>query len=140
MKKFNHFFLLLIISALIIFVWYKTLNQTLWGDGFYFFNPLFRFGHLLLPVNPWTYNIAARIIYEIFIPIFKDQMAPYFLLQIVFLIIMTLLIYAIAYALTENKLISFITSIIFSTNSGAIYEMMAEGNFNRFVDRVPNLI
>ncbi len=82
----------------------------------------------------------ARFIYEFLIPIFRDNMHGYLMFQIVFLIFLTISIYFLVLRLTKSKLISFTTCVIFSTNSGAIYEMMAEGNFNRFLDRVPNLI
>src|SRR5258708_2364529 len=64
----------------------------------------------------------------------------YLLMQLIFFSVMVMLVYLIATELTKNSTIGIVTSIIFLSNYGAVYEMLAEGNVNRFLDRVPNLL
>src|SRR3989344_220585 len=131
----------ILLIGLVFVVWARTLGQTLWADGFYFFDS----GHLgLLENNKWlhsnAYNIGSRVIHEMLIPVFKDNMSLYLLFQIIFLAILTILIYYFVLKITSDKLISFSTGVIFSSNYGTVFEMMAEGQLNRFIDRVPNFL
>ncbi len=137
----NIFLQLSVITATIFLIWHKTLNQGLWGDGFYWFNPLHR-GYNIFPIdlNRTVYNPLSRKIFDLIIPIFREKMVYYQLLQIIFLIILTITIYFVTLKLTKKTIIAFSTCLIFVSNSGGLYEMMAEGNLNRFLDRVPNLI
>src|SRR5258708_1244940 len=127
-----------LIIGLVFAIWGKNLNQGIWGDGFYFFNPIFKdtSAHL----NIWTYNSMARLIWNVIIPVFRDNQMLYLLMQLIFFSVMVMLVYLIATELTKNSTIGIVTSIIFLSNYGAVYEMLAEGNVNRFLDRVPNLL
>ncbi len=127
-----------LIIGLVFAIWGKTLNLGIWGDGFYFFNPIFKdtSAHL----NIWTYNSMARLIWNLIIPVFRDNQMLYLLMQLIFFSVMVILVYLIATELTKNSTIGIVTSVIFLSNYGAVYEMLAEGNVNRFLDRVPNLL
>lgn len=124
----------LLLIGLVFVVWWKTLNQTLWGDGFYYFDFWY------IGTNTNAYNFGSIMIHKIIAPIFRDNMNYYFLLQIILLACLTILIYYLALKLTSDKLIAFSTGVIFSSNYGSVFEMMAEGQLNRFLDRVPNFL
>lgn len=141
-KIFTKIFLhLSLIISLSVFIWHKTLNQTLWGDGYYWFNSTDR-GSVLFSAD-WKrtpYNILMRLIFDAIIPLFRDNLVYYQLIQIILLILLSISLYFAVYKLTNKKLIAFISNMIFISNYGGIYEMIAEGNLNRFLERVPNLI
>lgn len=129
------------ITGLIVIIWYKTINQGLWGDGFYWFNPNIPDVHILpINLNFTYYNLLSRNIFKIIMPIFRDNQKAYQILQIFFLIILTAAIYFVVLKLTKKTVIAFSSCVLFISNSGGMYEMMAEGNLNRFLERVPNLI
>lgn len=141
-KTSNIFLQLSVITAIIFFIWHKTLDQTLWGDGFYWFNPGLRGAVKLFPIDlsKTVYNTLSRNIFDFIIPVIRDNIAAYQLLQIVLLTILTATIYLVALKLTKKTLIAFTSCVLFVSNYGGMYEMMAEGNLNRFLERVPNLI
>lgn len=129
------------VTFLIVTIWFKTLNQGLWGDGFYWFDP-FIANINIFPINldKTYYNVLSRKIFQTIIPIFRDNMQYYQLLQIIFLILLVISIYLVVLKLTKRTIIALSTCIIFISNYGGMYEMIAEGNLNRFLERIPNLI
>src|SRR5258708_9080602 len=126
-----------LIIGLVFAIWGKTLNQGIWGDGFYFFNPIFKdtSAHL----NIWTYNSMARLIWNVIIPVFRDNQMLYLLMQLIFFSVMVMLVYLIATDLTKNSTIAFLTSIIFLSNYDAFYYMLDEGNVIWFLVIIPYL-
>lgn len=128
------FFHLIIISIIIFVVWNRVQNQTLWHDGYEMFNSQFR--GIWRQAN--LFNIAGLMLYDLIIPIFRDNMSAYLLLQLIPLAVWTILIYFLTLRLTKSTLTAFGTAVIFSTNFGTVAEMLAEGNFNRVTDRMIN--
>ena len=130
-----------LLTSLIVIIWHKTLSQGLWGDGFYWFNPLLRSYHIFpLDLAHPVYNSLSREIFNIIIPLFQDSQTSYQLFQIILLILLTVAIYFAVLKLTAKTTLAFVSCIVFVSNYGGMYEMIAEGNLNRFLERVPNLI
>ncbi len=86
------------------------------------------------------YDNFAKIFFDITIPIFKDNLVLYQLSALIMLIIFSLSFFVVILKITKSKLISFTSVILFSTNYVALFEYMANGNYQRFIQRFPTLI
>lgn len=140
--RFNNFlkknWLAIIIVFLTLFTWYKLVNQVMFGEGYYYFDRLQTFFGNRIDIS--EYDIFARIIFDILIPIFKDNLALYMTFQLVVMVILNLVFYWTLIVATHKKVVSFTATIIFSTSYIGLFEMLGSGNYQRFVQRVPNLI
>lgn len=137
----NKIYVLLIIIVSIL-VWTPILNQVPMGEGYYYFD---RCQNQFLappdcPTTIWQYDNLARIIFQIMIPLFGDNIHYYMLAQLFIIILVYLTVYIMLLKITNNNFFALATTIVFLANYTGSFSMMATGNYQRFVQRVPNLI
>lgn len=131
--------LLIIVSLL---VWRPIFDQVPMGEGYYYFD---RCQNKFVvpkdcPTTIWQYDNLARISFQAMIPVFKDNVHYYMFAQVGMMLILYITFYLVLSKVTKNPTLSFFTILIFLTNYTGSFSMMAIGNYQRFVQRVPNLI
>lgn len=119
------------ISCLTFFVWHKILNQTFFGEGYYYFDPKITLG---------SHDNFAAIFFRFIVPLFKDNFAAYFLFQMAVMALLNVTLFYFVDYFTKSKFISLISSIFFLSSYLGLFEMFGTGNYQRFVQRVANLI
>ena len=134
------YILLLIIISLII--WRPVFGQVPMGEGYYYFD---RCQNKFVvpsdcPTTIWQYDNLARISFQLMIPIFGDNIHLYMFTQMGVSILLYVVIYLVLNKITKNSFFSFATVLMFLSSHTGSFSMMAIGNYQRFVQRVPNLI
>lgn len=148
MRIFNRLFpfyqknhLPILATAVVFFItWHKVLNQMFLGEGYIYFDPWFNFFKKGGLANLRNSDNFARLIFDIFPPIFRDNVQTYLLLELTIAVTFFILFYTVLASITKSKLISFTATIFLSVNYVALFEYLANGNYQRFVQRFPNLI
>lgn len=138
MKKIA--FLLIIINSFVF--WGKIVTQVPMGEGYYYFD---RCQNKFIvppdcPTTVWQFDNLARIMFQTTIPLFGDNIHMYMVLQVVILIILYTTLYLILFKITKNHLFSLLSTLLFLTNYVGSFSMIATGNYQRFAQRIPNLI
>lgn len=124
---------LFIIGFLIIVSWYKIILTTFTGEGYYYFsNGFFSQG---FPYY-FNYDEGARLLFDIFKVIFRDNIFFYHLFLLIILVILGFVFYFMVNKLTNNKNISLISSIIFTINSWTLFEFLGMGAYQEFAQRL----
>lgn len=138
MKKIT----ILIITIITLLVWKPILGQVPMGEGYYYFDRCQN--QFITPndcgTNIWQFDNLARITFQLMIPLFGDNIHLYMFGQMFIMIIVYLIFYIVLFKITKNNLFSLIATILFLTNHTGSFSMMSIGNYQRFVQRVPNLI
>lgn len=129
---------LLIISLLTLIIWGRILNQTFLGEGYYYFDRRQDLFHAENTI--WVDDNFAKVIFKVFIPIFKDNIELFLGLQIFIQITVYFCLYYLVYFLSKSRFLAIFTSIIFLSSFVGSYDMIATGNYQRFVQRIPNII
>lgn len=121
-------------------VWYKTLNQSFLGEGFYYYNSLQKyFPHGILN-SIWEYDNFAKMFFAYTVPILKDNIFIYQVIQLGTVIALTITLFHFIKYFTKNSWIGFTGATIFSASYLGLFEMIGVGNYQRFVQRIPNQI
>lgn len=130
-----------IVFLITFIVWSGTLSQTFLGEGYFYFeswrgiiSPTIGYKALL------SYDNFARIMFTIAPLIFKDNLFLYQLFQLLTFSSLTSIFFFIIYKITKDLSSSFLASIFFLSSVTGTFEMIAEGNYDRFVQRIPNFI
>ncbi len=133
--------IIIIFIALITYLtWYKTLNQTFLYEGYYYFDIGQKFFYSNSTTTLTGYDNFAKFIFEILIKLFGSNIWYYQLFQMFIFFLVYLSLYFVIFKITSSRIIGFFTSFFFATNYIGSFEMWATGNYQRFVQRVPNLI
>lgn len=145
-KKIQHFLTttkgdFVFISLIIIIsfiVWHGVLNQTIAGEGFYYFSPTNSFitpkGVTELTKN---YDNFPRLFTYLLENIFKGEMKGYMVTQLSIIILLNVMIYISLKKITGKSWLAFMAAIYFGTNYIANFQMYARGHFQWFTQRVP---
>lgn len=132
---------LISIIFLTILVWFKTLFQSPTGEGFYYFDHGQDFisanGHIS---NLWGLDNFAKIMFDVLPIFFRDNLWLYFAFQLAVLILLNLTFFYFIKHFSKNTWISFSATIFFLSSYVGLFEMVGIGNYQRFAQRVPNLI
>lgn len=139
------YFFVVITFLVIFFVWYKVLGQTFLGEGYYYFDSgqnFFRKGFSLQPLNNYLsyYDNLPRLVFDILPPIFRDNLVLYQGFELLSLAFLSLAIFVAVSYITKNRWVGLISTLFFSTSYVGLFEMLAVGNYQRFVQRIPNFI
>lgn len=130
----------LFITALIFFVWHKVLNQTFLGEGYFYFN------EKLYLIKGWNfpylgdYDNFAKLFFQLITPIFKDNVRIYFFTELFIVVTFFYIFYFVINKITKSKFVAFVSTVFISTNYLALFEYLGAGNYQRFIQRFPNLI
>lgn len=138
-KKYHtHLVPILVIGLCTLFVWYKILNQTLLGEGYHYFDH----GHRRFDtINTFfASDTFPKLLFEFLPNIFMDNILLYIILQLLVMISLYTTLYLTIYKITKSKLIGISSSIFFLASYIGSFTMMGTGAYDRFMERVPNLI
>ncbi len=137
----SHRLPLLLITLVTVLVWYKLLNQTLLGEGYYYFDrnqDFFRNGRIIADLGQT--DMLGRILFDILPPLFKDNTSLYLAFQLFTMVLLHLTFYLTVFYFTRKKSIALWSSLFFTGSYIGQFEMLGTGNYQRFVQRVPNII
>ena len=131
-----------LIAFLTILVWQKTLNQAFLGEGYYYFEPQQRIitSHGINTSSIWELDNFARFMFDVLPTLFRDNFTYYFAFQIFVLILINITFFLLINYVTKNKILSITATILFLASYVGLFEMIAAGNYQRFAQRVPNII
>lgn len=130
----------LVITLLTLLVWGKTLNQIFIEEGYYYFDPGQRFFTSSGITNIKGYDNGAKLIFQNLFFFFRENIFYYQLFQLIVYIILYSSLYFILVKISNSKVAALIAVIFFLSNYFGSYQMIASGNYQRFVQRIPNLI
>lgn len=137
----NKIYIFLIIIITLLF-WKPILDLIPMGEGYYYFDRCQN--QFLAPsgcqTSVWQYDNLARIIFQILIPVLGDNINLYPVAQMIMMIFLYLTLYFVLSGVTKDNFFGFIVTVLFITNYTGSFSMVATGNYQRFVQRVPNLI
>lgn len=139
-KQISKYIFPTLITILTIVVWHKLLWQTPSGEGFYYFDPGQDFFKGFNIGRFFELDTFARIIFDILPFLFKDNLSLYMGFQLFMMVILNLTLYYVINFFTKNKLIALSSTIFFAVSYIGQFEMLGSGNYQRFVQRIPNLI
>jgi len=129
----SHLFYIPILISLTILSWHKILFQSLMGEGFFYFSHGAKeagFPDIIL-----RYDTGARLAFDLFKVIFKDEIFYYQLLAFLTLVLLSMLFYFLVHELTKRKLLATLASLFFSINFLGLFEMFAAGSYQFFIQR-----
>ena len=135
--------LLFIIAGLTVVVWHKTLSQTFMGEGYYYLDIKQHFISTEYGVNLENLHMAdnfARLMFDLLFPVVRDNFFIYQAFQLITLIALNVTLFYLTVFFSKNKTIGFITTLLFLASYTGLFEMVGIGNYQRFAQRVPNLI
>jgi hypothetical protein len=117
-------------------------GQVPMGEGYYYFD---RCQNKFIvpadcPTTIWQYDNLARISFQAMIPLFKDNIHLYMFTQVFVSILLYIVMYLVLFKITKNSFFAFVSVLMFLSSHTGSFSMMAIGNYQRFVQRVPNLI
>jgi len=127
----KNLFFLFIIFILTTISWYKILFLTFTGEGFFYF-----FNRLRTDNEIFRVDLGGYLFFEYLEPFFKDNLFLYQFILLLTFILLGILFYFIVYALTRNRSASLIASIFFTLNFNTVFEMIATGAYQLFVQRI----
>lgn len=141
----NNYLAILAIVLLTFLVWGKILNQVFLGEGYMYFDrqptrSFFTYNTFHDFSFIRYYDNFARILFDIIPHFFQDNIQAYLFLELILMIILYLSIYGVITKVTKSKLVGFSTAVFFLANYVGSFFLLAEGNFQRFLQRVPNFI
>jgi len=134
-----------ILVALVAIVWRQTLNQTLQGEGYNYFDYRYNYfsGNILSNIGYKNLNRQdnfGEILASATIPVFRDNFLLYQISQLTIFGLLIITIYYVVFNLTKNEFLAFTASLLSLSNFNGNYEMLAEGEYSRFMGRVPSVI
>lgn len=124
---------LFVIGFLIIISWYRIIFTTFISEGYYYFpNGFFnqKFPYFLKT------DEGARLLFDIFKVTLCDNIFLYHVFLLITLLVLGLLFYFLVYKTTENRTISLISSILFTTNYWSLFEYLGMGAYQIFAQRM----
>lgn len=136
--RLDFIFVGVVITATIL-AWYGILNQTISGEGFYYFSPSTSFIRPNGSLTDILHNLDnfAKLATFILEHTFKGNMQPYMTFQLVMIILLNLLIYLTLKIITGKSLLALIGSLYFAVNITGNFQIYARGHFQWFLQRVP---
>lgn len=124
----KNLFLLVILFILIIFAWHKIIFQSFLGESYMYF--LMETGEI------FRFDSGGLFLISFLTPLFKDNFMLYQYLCLFTAATLGVMFYWVVYELTDKKFIAFASVLFFSINYGSNFEMLANGDYGVFLQRV----
>lgn len=122
-------------------IWHKILGQVLLGEGYQYFPRAEAFFNANGGINTlWGFDNSARFLFDIFVVTFKDNLIYYLIFQLIIQFLIYFSFFYILKRITGSCLLAFSATIFFLANFIGSFEMFGIGNYQRFVQRIPNFI
>ncbi len=130
------------VIAVALFTWYKILFRFPTGEGFFYFDPLntLNLKEITVPFVLKNYGFLAKLIFTILIPIFKDNVHYYMYFQFLVMVGVYLTFYYVILKIFKDKILAVLSTIFFIADYVGSFTMMGQGDYQRFIQRVPNII
>jgi len=139
-KRTNkNFFSIILLVALTIISWFPVFKQTFQGEGFIYFELPFNF-FPFYKGRMWEPDIFARIQFDFFQITLRDKILYYQIYMVFVVILVGIFFYFLLKNITKNRISSFMASILFVCNYTGFFELLGNGGYQRFVQRIPNII
>lgn len=142
-KKDNKIFIFfaLIVTAISAFTWKGILNQTIEGEGFYYFSPtngLFPNGNL---INIFTaYDTFPKAFTHFLEKILGGHIPSYMILVFVTVLLVNLFYYILTKKLTASAFTALSSSLLFGVNFASSFQYYARGHFQWYLQRICELL
>jgi hypothetical protein len=131
---------ILLIILLTVVTWHKITKQTFLGESYYYFDTRQHYLQYNIPEKLFSrYDNGARIFFDIATPLIKDDLALYMLIQLVFITILHVILFKVIKSIT-TKNTALLTVILFGISYIGSFEMNGTANYQRFVQRTPNIL
>ena len=131
MKNIITVFLIILTT---FFVWRGILNQSIEGEGFYYFAPPEAEGGLVGFLT--KFDNMPRIFTSLSGLVFKGSMQGYMTAQLIVIILLAVCEYFIVKAIVKNRLIALTATLFFTLNFSGNFQIYARGHFQWFTQRV----
>lgn len=133
-------FFLLLLALLSIFVWHDVIYQTPLGEGYIYFSDYYRYISAGRIVEPTTYDNFARIYFQILTPHLKGNVALYMSMELGIMVTFYLSFYLVVSRIFNNRFFGFYSTLFIVANYMGQFDLIASGEYQRFVQRVPIII
>ncbi len=132
--KFHKLELLLPILVLVatLFTWRHIVTLQFVGEGYQYF-------------APWTYGLSTRTVYShdvfaqiasiVTIPIFASNTSYYMIFSVIVMLISDLLFYFLMRVIVNNRVIAFLSAMLFGISVAGKYDMFSNGGYQYFLQR-----
>ncbi len=132
----------LLIIVVTLIVWKPIASQVPLGEGYYYFDHCQNtfVPRSDCPTTFWEYDNLARGVSQVEIFFFGDDIRLYMFAQLILMTLTYLALFFVLAKISNNDTFALFVTIFFATNFTGSYSMMAIGNYQRFLQRVPNLI
>lgn len=141
MKKLD-IFLILLVAIVSAFVWRGVLNQTIEGEGYYYFAPKLSFfppDRETLPNFTFYFDNAPRIITFVMEKLYGGEMDPYMRVLFVTIILVNISIYLLTKKITRSSIIAFLSALYAGVWYKSSFQLYARGHYQWFLQRVPEI-
>lgn len=139
MKK--NFSFITIIITVATFVWYKILNQALLEEGYFYLDINHRFFYEKVSrIYIWNIDNFARVFFDFAPLIFQDNIKAYMIAKFILLVLVYITLFLVLSKICKNKVLSITATILFIANYIGSSEMLSPLSYQRFLQRVPNVI
>lgn len=130
---------IIIVVFISLFTWQGILNQSISGEGFYYFTPELSF---ITPDGKLTnilhnHDNFAKLLTYLLESFFGGQMQPYMSVQLLIITLLNICIYLAVKSITGKSWLAFIAALYFGTNYTGNFQIFARGHFHWFTQRVP---
>lgn len=133
-------FIIFLVTAT-FFAWGGILNQTIAGEGFYYFSPSIS---LFSPEGKITnllfgFDNFAKIATHVLEKNYGGNIQAYINFQFLLIAALSIALYLSIKSITNNSLVSFLASIYAGINYTGDFQFYARGHFQWFLQRVPEV-
>lgn len=137
----DHKVAILLITTITLIVWHKVFFQIPIGEGYYYFSPEQNiFLSKMTFEDLKAFDFFAQSIFPVLIALFKDHLVFYMCFQMLVFLIVYYCYYFSLFEITKNKWLSFSSTVFFIASYVGSFTMVGTANYQRFIQRVPNLI
>lgn len=137
LKKSKGWIDLILVASIILitfFTWKGILNQSIEGEGFYYFVP--PISNSSLKGFLTSFDNMPRAFTFVSGLVFGGKMQGYMTSQLIVIILLAVCEYFIIKAVAKSRLIALMATLYFTVNSSSNFQLYARGHFQWFTQRV----
>lgn len=111
------------------------------GDGYVYLTQSFREGYISsLPIRLLSIDVSPALLSWPLVKNFGLNISLYYTVALGFMLVIAVLFYFLVLVLLKNRVIAFITTLIFATNYIGQWEMYASHMYAFFMERIPLML
>lgn len=124
---------ILLIATITAFVWKGVINQTIEGEGYYYFSSHTAPNFLLQFDN---FPKFATFVIE---KLFGGNVEPYMWVLFITIILVNISIYLFVKGITKSRAVAFLSALYAGVQYKSSFQLYARGHFQWFLQRVPEI-